>query len=84
MYFVDNVYLASEYLKLAIEYHEIGDYAAAIASYNKAIEIKPDLHEAWYNRAIALGKLGRFEDAIASCEKMSSYDKISKTITIDI
>ncbi|TRU86842.1 MAG: tetratricopeptide repeat protein, partial [Microcystis novacekii Mn_MB_F_20050700_S1D] len=38
----------------------------AIASYDQALEIKPDFHQAWYNRGIALGKLGRYEDAIAS------------------
>jgi tetratricopeptide (TPR) repeat protein len=27
----------------------------AIASYDKALEIKPDYHEAWYNRGFALG-----------------------------
>ncbi|MGD1850922.1 MAG: tetratricopeptide repeat protein, partial [Cyanophyceae cyanobacterium] len=30
---------------------------------------KPDYHEAWSNRGIALGNLGRFEEAIASCDQ---------------
>ena len=37
-----------------------------IASYDRAIEIKPYFHEAWYNRGVELGKLGRLEEAIAS------------------
>jgi superkiller protein 3 len=41
----------------------------AIASYDKALELKPDLHEAWNNRGYALGKLGRLEAAIASYDK---------------
>ncbi|MEG4147112.1 tetratricopeptide repeat protein [Microcoleus sp. Pol12B5] len=45
------------------------EYAKAIASYDKALEIKPDLHEAWYNRGIVLRKLGRLEEAIASYNK---------------
>jgi tetratricopeptide (TPR) repeat protein len=42
---------------------------AVIASYDKAIQLKPDDHEAWYNRGIALRNLGRYEEAIASYDK---------------
>jgi Flp pilus assembly protein TadD len=35
------------------------EYEAAIASYDKALEIKPDKHEAWNNQGIALRNLGR-------------------------
>jgi tetratricopeptide (TPR) repeat protein len=45
------------------------DLIGAIASYDKALEIKPDFHEAWYNRGIALGNLGRYEEAIASWDR---------------
>ncbi|MGD1936017.1 MAG: tetratricopeptide repeat protein [Cyanophyceae cyanobacterium] len=41
----------------------------AIASYERAIEIKLDDHEAWTNRGMALVDLDRFEDAIASYDK---------------
>ncbi|MEM9245717.1 MAG: tetratricopeptide repeat protein, partial [Cyanobacteria bacterium P01_F01_bin.153] len=40
-----------------------------MASYDKALEFKPDLHEAWYNRGLVLGHLGRTEEAIASYDK---------------
>nr|NCR02384.1 tetratricopeptide repeat protein [Microcystis aeruginosa L211-11]NCR33960.1 tetratricopeptide repeat protein [Microcystis aeruginosa L211-101] len=43
-----------------------GDFIGAIASYDRALEFKPDDHEAWYNRGSALGNLGRDEEAIAS------------------
>jgi Flp pilus assembly protein TadD len=33
---------------------------------DRALEIKPDYHEAWNNRGIALDNLGRLEEAIAS------------------
>jgi tetratricopeptide (TPR) repeat protein len=45
------------------------EYAKAIASYDKALEIKPDFHEAWHNRGTALDDLGRLEEAIASYDK---------------
>nr|MDZ8042579.1 tetratricopeptide repeat protein [Nostoc sp. CreGUA01] len=44
----------------------------AIASYDQATKIKPDYHQAWYNRGIALFNLGRLEQAIAS------YDQATK------
>ncbi|MBD2204990.1 tetratricopeptide repeat protein [Calothrix sp. FACHB-168] len=55
--------------KLGNLLYTVKEYEAAIASYDKALEIKPDLHEAWYNRGIALGNLGRYEQAIASYDK---------------
>ena len=51
----------------------------AIASYDKAIEFKPDYHEAWSNRGNSLDALGRKEEAIASYDKAiefkPDYDK---------
>ncbi len=47
----------------------LGRFDDAIASYNKALEIKPDKDEAWYKRGNALFNLGRFDDAIASYNK---------------
>ncbi|MGF1494888.1 MAG: tetratricopeptide repeat protein, partial [Microcoleaceae cyanobacterium] len=41
----------------------------AISSWDQTIEIKPDLHQAWYNRGIALENLGRSEEAIAAYDK---------------
>ncbi|WP_375513823.1 tetratricopeptide repeat protein [uncultured Nostoc sp.] len=37
--------------------------------FDKALEIKPDYHEAWYNRGNALKNLGRLEKAIASYDQ---------------
>jgi len=45
------------------------EYEAALASYDKALSIKPDYHQAWYNWGIALKNLGRYEDAIISFDK---------------
>lgn len=44
-------------------------YEEAIAAYDKALQIKPDLHEAWYNRGIVLRQLGRYEEAMDSFDK---------------
>ncbi|HEY9636256.1 MAG TPA: tetratricopeptide repeat protein [Coleofasciculaceae cyanobacterium] len=48
------------------------EYEAAISSYDQALTIKPDYHQAWYNRGYALFNLGRLEEAI------SSYDQALK------
>ncbi|NJR62478.1 MAG: tetratricopeptide repeat protein [Cyanobacteria bacterium CRU_2_1] len=50
-----------------------GNYSAAIDSYNKAIELKPDDHYAWNNRGLALAELGRYEEAIDSYDKALEF-----------
>jgi tetratricopeptide (TPR) repeat protein len=45
----------------------------AIASYDKALQIKPDDHEAWLNRGAALRDLGQLEEAIASYDKALQF-----------
>ena len=44
-------------------------YQEAIASYDKAIAIKPDFHEAWYGRGLCLDNLQKYQEAIASFDK---------------
>ena len=52
---------------------DLGAYKEAIVSYEKAIEFKPDLQEAWNNRGVILSKLGRNKEAIASYEKAIEF-----------
>jgi tetratricopeptide (TPR) repeat protein len=50
--------------------HAMGkEYEQAIASLDRALEIKPDYHQAWYNRGVALDNLGKYEKAIASWDR---------------
>jgi tetratricopeptide (TPR) repeat protein len=44
-------------------------YDDALASYDKAIALKPDYTNAWFNRGSALKQLNRFEEALASYDK---------------
>ncbi|MCG9893438.1 MAG: tetratricopeptide repeat protein, partial [Thermosynechococcaceae cyanobacterium MS004] len=48
-------------------------FLESITSFDKAIEFKPDKHDAWYNRGNALFQLGRTEEAIASYDKTIKF-----------
>jgi len=50
-----------------------GDFVGAIASWEQAIALKPDFHEAWSNRGLVLYALGRYEEAIASCDQAIEF-----------
>lgn len=51
----------------------VEEYRSAISSYDKAVELKPNYHEAWYNRGNALRNLNRYEEAIASYDKAIEF-----------
>ncbi|MEM8718598.1 MAG: tetratricopeptide repeat protein, partial [Cyanobacteria bacterium P01_G01_bin.39] len=40
-----------------------------LASYERTVEIDPNDDETWYNRGVALGELGRLEEALASYDR---------------
>ena len=70
-----NQQLSSGYFNLGYLYDELGgkdNLQKAIAAYQKAIEIKPDKHEAYNNMGIAYRKLGgkdNLQKAIAAYQK---------------
>jgi len=45
---------------------ELRRYGEALASYDRALSLRPDYAEALHNRSVALLDLQRYEDAIAS------------------
>jgi tetratricopeptide (TPR) repeat protein len=61
--------LSTVFFEVANSYISLKKYEEAIAAYDKALQIKPDFHEAWNNRGNALDDLGRCEEAIASHHK---------------
>ncbi|NEO99286.1 MAG: tetratricopeptide repeat protein [Symploca sp. SIO2E9] len=50
-----------------------GDFLAAVASYDKALQFKPDYHQAWNNRGLALYDLGLLEEAISSYDQALNF-----------
>ena len=62
----------------------MGDYSNAILSYSRAIELKPDLGEAYFNRALLYMQLGDKEKGTADLSKagelgiLSSYNILKR------
>ena len=56
-------------LRLGLLFAVGQDYENAITSSEKLLDIKPDLHEAWVARGVALSALGRKEEAVQSYDK---------------
>jgi tetratricopeptide (TPR) repeat protein len=54
-------------------FHATNDYKAALNCYNRAVELKPDYHIAWFSRGNALLDLGCKEEAIASYDKVNQF-----------
>lgn len=44
-------------------------YEEAIASHDRALEINPDDHFAWYSRGNALSEMGQLEEAIVAYDR---------------
>jgi tetratricopeptide (TPR) repeat protein len=61
--------LADQYFDEGNDFSELGQYADAVASYDKAVFIRPNNADAWNNRGIALDNLDRYADAVASFDK---------------
>lgn len=59
----------ADWFNRGIQQANLGDIAGAIASWDEALALNPNLAEAWHNRASALGNLGENEAAIASFEQ---------------
>lgn len=78
-----NVPLQERLLDTLERYEQLGSSQEAIASYDKAVEIKPDYHQAWYNRAIAYTHLNNIELALQNLQTAINlnpeYQETAKT-----
>jgi tetratricopeptide (TPR) repeat protein len=66
-------------LLTAADYAKQGDacffenrYEDAIAAYNQALQIQPDLADTWNNRGVVLTRMQRYPEAIASYEQATT------------
>lgn len=60
---------AERAFNLGVQQYEVGDYEAAIAFWEQAIELKPDYYQAWGNRGLGLKHLKQYEVALTSYDK---------------
>ena len=75
-----NQELVKKYHTRGLEHSKNGDHELAIENYTKAIELKPDYADAYYNRGKAYLRLGERKKAksdIANCQ--SIWEAISIT-----
>ncbi len=57
---------------MGVAYNKLKEYQKAINAYQKAIEIKPDNHGAYYNMGNAYGELKEYQKAINAYQKASA------------
>ena len=69
-----NLELIESWFNLGLKQVSAGELEQAIASWEKALNINPNLSEAWHNRGSALGRLGNYEAAIDSFQNALSID----------
>lgn len=61
--------LIESWFDLGLKQASSGDLSEAIVSWDKALELNPNLAEAWHNRGSALGRLGNYQQALVSFEQ---------------
>ncbi len=66
--------LIEGWFNLGLKQVSAGDFSKAIASWEKALKINPNLSEAWHNRGSALGRLGSYEAAVESFQSALEID----------
>jgi tetratricopeptide (TPR) repeat protein len=66
--------LIESWFNLGLKQVSAGEFSKAIASWEKALQINPNLSEAWHNRGSALGRLGKYEEAVDSFQSALVID----------
>jgi tetratricopeptide (TPR) repeat protein len=61
--------LDDQYYGDGVNFSNLGQYSDAVASYDKAVFIRPNNADAWNNRGVALENLGQYSESV------SSYDQ---------
>ena len=69
-----SIELIESWFTLGLKQVSAGELTKAIASWEKALSIDPNLSEAWHNRGSALGRLGNYPAAIESFQNALAID----------
>ena len=62
-------------LRLGFEAFEQGHFNQAVASFDRALALDPQMVSAWYNRGVTLSSLRRMEEALASYDQVLALDE---------
>ena len=63
------------YYRMGYVQEMLGNYDAAIAAYQKSVELKPASADYYNNLSIAYAKAGKIPEAMQACEKATSLDQ---------
>ena len=66
--------LVESWFNLGLKQVSACEFERAIASWEKALKINPNLAEAWHNRGSALGRIGNYEAAVESFQNALIID----------
>ena len=69
-----NKYAASEFFEKANKSYKNGNYDKAIETYKKAIEIRPDYANAYFNMGLSYVKKGNYDKVIEAYKKCIEYE----------
>jgi tetratricopeptide (TPR) repeat protein len=72
--------LESELLDQGLERLQAGDYEAALELFDKVLAQNPQEPNAWYQKGLALQKLGRYVEAVAANEKFMAFAGNAKKV----
>lgn len=72
-----SVELIESWFNLGLKQVSAGEFDKAIASWEKALKINPNLSEAWHNRGSALGRLGKYEEAVKSFQRALAIEPLN-------
>lgn len=63
-----------EWFQRGLQQVDMADWEGAIASWDQALALNPNLAEAWHNRGMALTHLGRLDEALENINKAIELD----------
>ncbi|ACK72323.1 TPR repeat-containing protein [Gloeothece citriformis PCC 7424] len=63
-----------EWFQRGLDYADIANWEEAIACWDEALELDPDLSHTWHNRGMALAHLGRLDEALADMDQAIKLD----------
>jgi tetratricopeptide (TPR) repeat protein len=70
----------NEWFSQGMQYFQKKEYDKALAAYSRAIELQPDLVQAYANRGAVYNRLGKYDRAIADFDKAVALDKDNSSV----